>query len=241
MTMMVKAQDMQARLLALQEWSRRKYDAQALDQRRGEWIAQCKKLKKVVDQLDWIGVREHTLAECQSQVKLVRALVAKATEILEDGGADERLTQEDQWVKTLGATDKLVAQFTEFVVIGWNTLVADLGSFTPPATIRATLPFSRPGNREAFDEYSEIHGRFQRLARTEGPATLDEVIALRRLAVRLQEIAARFNFSEVPEAVSQFYMAISSGQGAPLALLTNEVREWLEAEGQAEVFMVVSR
>ena len=67
------------------------------------------------------------------------------------------------------------------------------------------------------------------------------MIALRRLAVRLQETAARFNFSEVPEAVSQFYMAISSGQGAPLALLTNEVREWLEAEGQAEVFMVVGR
>jgi len=241
MTMMVKAQNMQARLHALEEWSRRKSDAQALDNRRAEWTAQCKKLKKVVDQLDWIGVRDHALAECQSQVKLVRTLVAKATEILQDRGADERLTHEDHWVKTLGATDKLVTQLSEFVVIGWNTLVTDLGNFTPPATIRVTLPFSRPGNREAFDEYSEIHTRYQRLARTEGPATLDEVLALRRLAPRLQETAARFNFSEVPEAVSQFYMAISSGQGAPLALFTNEVREWLEAEGQAEAFMVVSR
>lgn len=241
MTMMVKAQNMQARLQALQEWSRRKSDAQALDNRRAEWTAQFKKLKKVVDQLDWIGMREHTQAECQSQVKLVRTLVAKAMEILEDGGADERLTHEDHWVKTLGATDKLVAQFSEFVAIGWNTLIADLGSFTPPRTIRATLPFSRPGNREAFDEYNQLYVRYQHLTRTDGPATLDDVLALRRLAVLLQQTAARFNFSEVPEAVSLFYVAISSGKGAPLALFTNEVRDWLEAEGQAEAFMVVSR
>jgi len=241
MTMMVKAQETQARLLALQEWSRRKYDAQALDKRRAEWTAQYKKLKKVVDQLNWVSVHEHALAKCESQVKLVRTLAAKATEILQDGGADERLTHEDHWAKTLNATEKLVSQLSEFVVIGWNRFVAELGNFTPPATIKATLPFSRPGNREAFDEYSEVHGRYQRLARMDGPATLDDVLAIRRLAALLQETAAHFNFSEVPGAVSQFYMAISTGQGAPLALFTNEVRAWLEVEGQAEAFMVVSR
>jgi hypothetical protein len=241
MTMTLKAQDMHARLQVLQDWERRKYDAQALDKRRAEWTAQCKKLKKVVEQLEWIGNREHALTECQSQVKLVRALVAKATETLQDGGGDERLTHEDHWAKILNATEKLVSQLNEFVVSGWNAFVANLGNLPQPATIRATLPLSRPGNRQAFDDYSETHSRFQRVARTDGPATQEDVFALRRLALLLGDTAARFNFSEVPEAVSEFYMAISSGKGAPLALFTNEVRAWLEAEGQAEAFMVVSR
>jgi hypothetical protein len=241
MTMMDTALDIQSRLQALQQWSRRKYDAQALDHRRAEWTEQFKLLKKAVDQLDWIGNREQTLAQCEAQVKLVRGLVARATQVLADGGTDEQLTDEDRWAKTISATKKLVTQLTEAAQSGWQTFVGDLGIFTPPGTLRVTLPMSRPGNRQALGAYEITYAQYQRLARAERPATYEDVATMRKLAAHLQELATHFNFAEVPAAVSEFFVAISSGRGAPLALLTNEVREWLEAEGQADTFVVVSR
>lgn len=241
MTMIDKALNIQARLQALQEWSRRKKDAQALDHRRAEWAEQLKKLKKAVDQLDWIGTEEQALAQHQPQIILVRGLVAQAAQILVDGGTDERLTHDNQWAKTLAATEKLVSQLRAAVASGWKALVTDLGDFPLPAEIEATLPFSRPGNREAFSAYETAHEQYQRLARTERPGTWEEVAAIRHLTDRLREQAARFNFAEVPEAVGRFFAAIASGKGAPLSLLTDEVRDWLETEGQAEAFMIVSR
>lgn len=241
MTIMNKALDIQARLQALQEWSRRKYDAQALDNRRAEWAEQLKQLKKAVEQLDWIGIREQALTQCEQQARLVRNLIAQAAQVLADGGTDEQLTHESQWTKTLAATGKLVSQLRDAVSDGWKALIANLGAFPPPATLQATLPLSRPGNREAFNAYSQTYAQYQRLARAEGPCACDDVAAMRRLATTLQQLSARFNFDEVPEAVSQFFAAISSGTGAPLSLLTDEVRNWLVAEGQAEAFIVVSR
>jgi hypothetical protein len=241
MSMMDEALEIQVRLQALQEWARRKHDAQALDHRRAEWTEQFKLMKRAVDQLDWIGKRGQTLAQFQAQVKLVSGLIAQAAQVLADGGTDEQLTHENQWAKCISATKKLVTHLGEAVEAGWNTFVEDLGSFTPPATLRVTLPMSRPGNRQALSAYEMTYAQYQRLARAERPSTYEDVATIRKLVAHLQELASRFNFDEVPEAVSQFYVAISSGRGAPLALLTNEVRDWLEAEGQADAFVVVSR
>jgi hypothetical protein len=241
MTMMNEALEIQARLQALQEWTRRKNDARALGHRRAEWTEQFKLLKKAVDQLEWIGNREQTLEQHQSQVKLVYNLLAQAKQVLTDGGSDEQLTHENQWAKTINATKSLVSRLTESVESGWKTFIADLGSFPAPATIRTTLPMSRPGNRQALAAYEITHAQYQRLTRAERPGTYEDVATIRKLTAHLRELAARFNFAEVPEAVSQFFAAISSGRGAPLALLTNEVRDWLVVEGQVDTFVVVSR
>lgn len=241
MTLMNEALDIQGRLQALREWTRRKDDARALGHRRAEWTEQFKLLKKTVDQLEWIGSREQTLEQNYPQVKLVRNLLAQAKQVLADGGSDEQLTHENQWAKTISATKSLVSRLAESVESRWKTFVADLGSFPVPATVRATLPMSRPGNRQALAAYEMTHAQYQRLARAERPGTYEDVATIRKLATHLRELATRFNFDEVPEAVSRFFAAISSGNGAPLALLTNEVRDWLVAEGQADTFFVVSR
>jgi hypothetical protein len=235
-----KALDLKARLLALQDWSRHKSDAQALAHRRSEWNEHRAMLKRISDQLEWIGLRHAALAESQAQVKIARTLIIQAQQTLENGGVNAELTQEDRWAKTLNATEKTVSLLGDFMKIGWKKHIDDLGNFPTPATIGATLPLSRPGNRAALDAYSTVFSQYQRLARQDGPVSRDDLATLQHLTARLRELGSSFNFAEVPEAVRQFFAAIASGKGAPLLLLTNEVRDWLVAEGQAGAFIVTS-
>jgi hypothetical protein len=234
-----KALDIKARLHALQDWSRRKYDAQALSHRRTEWSERRATLKRISEQLAWISLWQAALTEQQAQVKIARNLIVKAQQILADGGANAELTHDEHWAKTLNATAKTVSLLSEFMKIGWKKQIDDLGTFRTPAAIGTTLPLSRPGNRAALDTYTTVFSQYQRLTRQDGPASSDDLGTLQHLTTRLRELASSFNFAEVPEAVRRFFAAIDSGKGAPLSLLTNEVRDWLEAEGQSDTFIVV--
>jgi hypothetical protein len=241
MSLMDHALDIKARLLALQQWSQRKYDAQALDTRKREWTDQLLELKKVVNQLDWMDVRQPGLAECKEQVGLARHLICQSQQVLSDGGGNDELTHAKEWEKTIKATEKAVTMLREFAKVTWKKSIDNFGSFRSRSAIEITLPLSRPGNRETIEEYATVYGNYQRMARQDGPLTCDDFIRVEQLALQLREIAERFNFAEVPEAVAKFFAAIDSGQGAPLSLLTNEVRDWLTAEGQSDSFIVLSR
>jgi hypothetical protein len=240
MSLANRAVDIKARVLALQDWSRRKYDAQALAHRRTEWSDHRARLNRISVQLEWLDLGRAALAEHRAQVKTARALIVQAQQILEAGGENVELTHNDHWARTLNATEKTVALLDDFMRSGWKARIADLGSFRTPESIAATLPLSRPGNRAALDSYTTVFSQYQRLTRQVAPTASDDVGTLPHLAARLREISRGFNFAEVPEAVRQFFAAIDSGKGAPLSLLTNEVRDWLEAEGQASAFIVVS-
>jgi len=234
-----KASDIKTRLLALQDWSRRKNDAQALAHRRSEWRARRDALKRICDQLEWIGQRKEALADLHGQVKLSRTLIASARQILTDGGDNAELTHDDHWAKTLSATEKTVSLLTDYMKNGWKKHIEVLGNFRSPTAIATTLPISRPGNRVALDEYSSVFFQYLKLTRLDGPNSREDVTTLKHLTTRLQSLGSNFNFSEVPTPVRQFYAAIDSGKGASLSLLTSEVRDWLEAEGQSGAFVVM--
>ena len=234
-----RALDIKGRLLALQDWSRRKSDAQALAHRRTEWSERKAALKRISDQLEWIGLRQAALAEHQAQVKMARTLMVQAQQILTDGGANAELTDNDHWAKTLNTTEKTAALLGGYVKIGWKKHIEDLGNFRTPAAIGATLPLSRPGNPAALDAYAVVYSQYLKLARLDGPTTREDVTNLQQLATRLSELGSSFNFAQVPVAVQLFFAAIDSGKGAPLSLLTNDVRDWLEAEKHSHNFIVV--
>jgi hypothetical protein len=235
-----QAQGQMERLAALQERNRRQQDARALDHRRKEWREMWAPLQGAVERLEWMGLKQVALAGQAKQVALVRSLVVLARTALDAGGSNDALTENGAWAKLGKAVNKAAGLLGGSVQTGWAQLVCDAGEFRPPAAIEASLPLSRPGNREALLAYRDAYSPYHALARQQAPDSRDDVVRLRLLAGQLKQVTERFNFDQVPEPVRLFFAAIDSGQGAPLALLTAEVREWLDREGQTGNFIVKS-
>jgi hypothetical protein len=67
---------------------------------------------------------------------------------------------------------------------------------------------------------------------------MDGVQAVGQAAENLASIAKDFDF-DVPDAVKKFLDALPQG-GAPLSLLTDEVRAWITGQGQTNRYRVIA-
>lgn len=240
MSLKDQAQQLLERFEVLRERERRQADARALDHRRKEWSEMWSGLRRPVEQLDWMELKQVGLAEHGKQVALARSLIIRADTALAGGADNDGLTAEGAWAKLQKAVNKTAEVLGDSVRTGWVQLARDAGEFRAPLEIDATLPPSRPGNREAATAYRELFAQYERLRRQLAPASADDVVRLRALADQLRQVVQRFNFDQVPEAVRAFFAAVDSGQGAPLSLLTAGVREWLDKEDQTMKFVVKS-
>ena len=63
---------------------------------------------------------------------------------------------------------------------------------------------------------------------------------MRLLAEQLEAAAQDFNF-DVPEPVKAFLEAVQSVAGAPLDLLTAEVRDWLKANNSFDSYRISAK
>lgn len=240
MSLKEQAQQLSERLEVLRERQRRQTDARALDHRRKDWREIWSGLAQRVEQLDWMGLKSAGLAEHGKQVALARSLISHACIALAGGADNKGLTEGGAWAKLEKCTNKTTEVMGKSVRAGWIQLVSEVGSFRTPVEVEASLPLSRPGNREAAFAYRASFARYERLKRQEAPTSVDDVELLRALADELKQVRQRFNYDELPDAVRAFFTAIDSGEGAPLKLLTPEVREWLDNEGQSINFVVKS-
>lgn len=235
-----QAQHLVERIEVLRERQRRQADARALDHRRREWRDMWLGLGRTLEQLDWMGLKSVCLAEHGKQLALVRGLIGRADSALTSGADNEVLTEGGAWGKLEKCVNKTTEVLAESVRNGWGQLIRDAGPFRRPTEIEASLPLSRPGNRDAAALYRASFVPYDRLGRQAAPASADDVLLLRALAEELRVVMQRFNYDQLPDAVRAFFTAIDLGQGAPLNLLTAEVREWLDNEGQSANFVVKS-
>jgi hypothetical protein len=95
------------------------------------------------------------------------------------------------------------------------------------------MQFSSVPPRQSTRNPSRIRGRPSQ--RREPTSTSS---AIRLTAENLAAIAKDFDF-DVPDAVKQFLDALPQG-GAPLSLLTDEVRAWIIGQGQTDRYRVVA-
>ena len=107
----------------------------------------------------------------------------------------------------------------------WKDYRSALFAGDPPGKLAGVLA-GTPGNQSALDSYKATYDAFTRLFLTL-PADVGVVERARSLATELVLIAGRFDFEVKPE-VKAFLVAVQAG-GAPLALLTPEVLDWLES------------
>jgi hypothetical protein len=107
----------------------------------------------------------------------------------------------------------------------------------PPAGLRGKLPRTK-ANDEAFRTYEALYALLKS-AFEDLPGDKGDLDKVRALAVQLEEVAQAFDF-DVPAEVKRFLEAVLSVAGAPLALLTPEVRQWLAANGSLESYTIRS-
>ena len=240
MSLKDQAQQLIARLDVLRERQRRQEDARALNHRRKEWGEMWSGLGRAVEQLEWMGLKSVALAEHSKQVALARSLIGRADAALAGGADNKGLTEGGGWAKLEKCTNKTAEVLGESVRAGWGQLARDVGPFRTPAEIEALLPLNRPGNREAAAAYRVSFVPYERLRRQDVPTSANDVLQLSTLAAELRQVMQKFNYDQLPDAVRLFFAAIDTGQGAPLNLLTAEVREWLDNEEQSINFVVKS-
>lgn len=108
-----------------------------------------------------------------------------------------------------------------------------------PEQRRQTILMTLPENQKAYGIYSRLYVRFIQY-RTSVPNATEELEEVKDCSRELSEI--RFIENDVvPVAVREFFNATSSGSGANLDLLTEEVIEWLHTNNMLNNYAVRAR
>jgi len=137
-------------------------------------------------------------------------------------------------VVTLGDSLKSCAAALEGVLkVAWTGYAASRIPATNPAVLDALKP-AFPARvleiRQKSDRVAEAAGRL--------PRTSEAIQAFEADAASLNEAWAQLDGGEVPQAVLAFLRATAGEQGAPLSMLTADVRGWLIGKGIADSFFV---
>lgn len=129
------------------------------------------------------------------------------------------------WKLMLADLTSATADVDKSLGAAWREYRSTLFAGDAPAKIKGVLA-STKGNLDALVAYQQTHEAFTKLFQSQ-PTDPSVVERASSLAAELVRIAARFDYDVKPE-VKVFLAAVQAG-GAPLALLTDEVLDWLKS------------
>lgn len=184
---------------------------------------------KTIDMLTKAGVAVQGSASSVSQVRNAVSKIKTRFALARDPDA---LTKGQDWRVLIRELPKLVSELDEAAAEGWEAHAQKLFSGDAPSAVERTLA-PTDANKAALAKYRQAHERFARLKASlpGGPEAVEE---LARVAQELK--AVNFDY-DVPASVRKFLEALPAG--APLALLTAEVRDWIEKQGLVNRYSVV--
>ena len=146
------------------------------------------------------------------------------------------LTRGQDWNKLLQDLPAAVRALEKIAAQAWKQYVERNFAGDPPTVIESRLA-QTDRNKEALKRYRLAYDGFSR-AVVALPKSMGDVESVRKAAEDLASIAKDFDF-DVPDAVKKFLDAVPQG-GAPLILLTDEVRAWITGQGQTNRYRVIS-
>lgn len=184
---------------------------------------------KTIDMLAKAGVAVQGSASSASQV---RNAIAKIKTRFAQAREADALTKGQEWKVLIRELPKVVGELEESAAEGWETHAQQLFSGDAPSAVERTLA-PTDANKAALVKYRQAHERYVRL-RGSVPAGPEAVAELARVAKELKSV--NFDY-DVPASVRKFLEALPAG--APLALLTAEVRDWIEKQGLVKRYSVV--
>lgn len=142
---------------------------------------------------------------------------------------------------------KLVLMLTEFSATAETLQKQDWKDYfsrklfggVPPEQRKQTILQALPENRKAFERYTYLYQRFSQF-RNIVPSTAEVLREVHAFSNELASIQFVEN-DEVPVPVRAFFNAVSSGSGASLDFLTQEVIEWLRINNMVANYVVRAR
>lgn len=232
----IRAAALRERLVELDKMSSNVTEAHNLEGLRVEIAARAGKLGAQLD-------KQAILVDANIAVPPPASLVAvrkRATGLLEKFVADNKaatLKRGQGWTALLGEIDVASRQLATAVLSAWRAHRVAVFAGDTPADVRGKLARTK-ANDEAFRIYQDLYARLK-AAFDDLPGVKGDIDRVGALAAQLEQAAQAFDF-DVPAEVRQFLEAVLSVTGASLALLTPEVREWLEANGSLESYTIRS-
>jgi hypothetical protein len=170
-------------------------------------------------------------AEAKSAAR-VRAAVARIKGRFAQDRRFTSLTKGQDWNVLIRELPHVTEELDALAAHGWKKHADRLFAGDAPAAVERTLAPTE-GNKAALQRYRQAYGRYAAL-RSNLPASAADVTELARLADELKQI--KFDH-DVPASVRAFLEALP--KGAPLSLLTAEVRQWIEEKGLTNRYLVV--
>jgi hypothetical protein len=231
-----RAAALRERLVELDKMGSNVTEAHDLEGLRSEIAPRARKLGAQLEKqvlLDGVNIA----------VALPASLIAvrkRATGLLERFVADTKaasLKRGQGWTALLREIDVASPEVAAAVLSAWRDHRTAVFAGDTPAAIRGKLARTK-ANDKAFERYQALYGHLK-AAFDDLPGDKDDIDRVEALAAQLEQAAQAFDFA-VPAEVKQFLEAVLSVTGAPLALLTPEVRHWLEANGSLGSYTIRS-
>lgn len=228
-----RAKALRVRLSRLDEMGANVAEAGLLDDLRSEFSTPIAKLKGHLDQrsiLTAAGIAAEMPPSLNAGRKRAAALLEKF--IAEKKAAT--LKKGRNWSQLLSDIDTASADVAKAVSTAWRAYRQEAFGGEAPSVIRARLAMT-DDNMVAIKRYEALYQSF-RAAFDALPQDGAMIERVKRIANELTETARAFNF-DVPKEVEAFLKAIQTG-GAPLALLTGTVQDWLKANDAFDSYRI---
>ena len=206
--------------------------AQALGTRFAELRSAAENLSEILATAAMLEKAGISVSPPAASVAQVQNAIAKIKTRFGQSREADALTKGQDWRVLIRELPKVVSDLESAASESWESHAQQLFSGDAPAAVHRTLA-PTDANKAALFKYRQTHERYSRL-KSNLPKSLEEVAELGRIAEELK--AVKFDH-DVPASVRKFLEALPAG--APLALLTDEVREWIEREGVTKRYQVV--
>jgi hypothetical protein len=230
-----RAADLKTRLTRLADLSSKVQEASDLESLRQD-------LARRVDKLD-PQIGKHAVLQRNGVALMPPAAVKRsarrASGLLEKFRAEPTvatLKKGQVWRSLLEDVDVAASDLGEALQTAWRGARKSFFAGATPTALEGQLARTAE-NDAALAKYRALHqaldAAFQAV-----PGDQATVEGVKRLADALARVA--FNF-DVPEAVKTFLAAVQSVGGAPLALLTDEVIDWLKKNHSYDAYRISAK
>jgi hypothetical protein len=232
MTLVERTSLLKTRCANLESLGEKIEEARNLGTRLGELRRAAEKLLarlEAIAMLEQAGIAVEASAKSATRA---RTALAKIKGRFAQDRQCASLTKGQDWNALIRELPHVSEELQESAAGGWKRHADRLFAGDAPVAVERTLAPTE-GNKAALQRYRQAYGRYAAL-RTNLPASAADVAELSRVADELKQI--KFDH-DVPASVRAFLEALP--KGAPLSLLTAEVRQWIKEKGLTNRYLVV--
>jgi len=211
-------------------------EAQALRGRRNELQGWVNPITTLANRVTWLREQQVALSPVPGEITNINNLIQRIRNRFAQNPTTETLLEQNRWQQLDRGLRAFATTAQNQQVQDWQRYFGDYLFGGPTPGERAnTLSLALPGNREKFNRYEDLYGRFNK-SRNTVPNTPEELRAVLEYSAQLAGIRFIEN-ADLPEAVRNFHTAMNQG-GASLDSITPELIEWLRQNGTLDNYRV---